>query len=144
MQLTLNIINTLVRDGRISMGSLADIVGLSKTPVTQRVKKLEQQGVIEGYGARINHGKLDLEHIAFVQITLSDTRSAALDAFNQAVCQHPKIEQCHMIAGAFDYLLKIRTRDISQYRKLLGETLSALPHVSHTSTFVVMETIKEY
>ena len=81
-------------------------------------------------------------HVAFVQVTLSDTRSAALDAFNRAVHAVPEIEQCHMMA-ATRLLLKVRTKDISAYRRVLGERISALPHVSQTSTFVAMETVKD-
>jgi Lrp/AsnC family leucine-responsive transcriptional regulator len=82
-------------------------------------------------------------HIAFVQVKLSDTRSAALDAFNKAVNAVAEIEQCHMMAASFDYLLKVRTRDIGSYRRVLGERISALPHVAQTSTFVAMETVKD-
>ena len=81
--------------------------------------------------------------IAFVQVTLNDTKSKALQAFNTAVQQISEIEQCHMIAGSFDYLLKIRTADMASYRRVLGEELSALPHVTQTSTFVSMESVKE-
>ena len=82
-------------------------------------------------------------HVAFVQVKLSDTRSAALDAFNRAVQSVAEIEQCHMIAASFDYLLKVRTTDIAAYRRVLGERISALPHVAQTSTFVAMETVKD-
>ena len=72
-----------------------------------------------------------------------ETTAAALDAFNKAVRRLPEVEQCHMIAGGFDYLLKVRTRDISSYRQVLGEKISALPHVAQTSTYVVMEAVKD-
>ena len=92
----------------------------------------------------VRQRKLNKAHIAFVQVTLSDTRSAALTAFNKAVKEITEIEQCHMIAGNFDYLLKIRTADMENYRRVLGEQISALPHVAQTSTFVAMETVKEF
>lgn len=137
------ILAALGSDARLSMAALAARAGVSKSPVQARVKRLERAGVIRGYGARLDHAKLGAGHIAFVQVSLSDTRSAALDAFNVAVRATPEIVECHMIAGAFDYLLKVRTRDIGAYRRLLGEAISALPHVAHTSTFVVMEAVKE-
>ncbi len=137
------ILTALSRNGRLSMTALAEQVGLSKTPVQNRVKQLEKQGFIRGYRAVIDREKLGEGHIAFVQVTLSDTRSAALDAFNRAVFDIREIEQCHMIAASFDYLLKIRTRDIASYRRVLGEHISALPHVAQTSTFVAMETVKD-
>ena len=119
------------------------MVGLSKTPVQARVRRLEAEGIIRGYTALIDRERIGEGHVAFVQVTLADTRSTALDAFNKAVTGVREIEQCHMIAGGFDYLLKVRTRDISSYRRVLGEKLSALPHVAQTSTFVAMETVKD-
>jgi len=138
-----NILATLSADGRMSMATLAAKVGLSKTPVQARVRKLEDSGFIRGYQAIVDREKMGEGHVAFVQVKLSDTRSDALDAFNRAVRMVAEIEQCHMIASNFDYLLKVRTRDIAAYRKVLGERISALPHVSQTSTYVAMETVKD-
>ena len=81
--------------------------------------------------------------MAFVEVRLSDTREKALRAFNAAVVKVPEIEQAHMIASHFDYLLKVRTRDMTAYRRFLGETISTLPHVANTSTYVAMEAVKE-
>jgi Lrp/AsnC family leucine-responsive transcriptional regulator len=138
-----NILAELAANGRLSMADLAAKVGLSKTPVQARVKRLEREGYIRGYSAVIDRERMGEGHVAFVQVKLSDTRSAALDAFNRAVQGVTEIEQCHMMAASFDYLLKIRTRDIAAYRKVLGERISALPHVAQTSTFVAMETVKD-
>jgi Lrp/AsnC family leucine-responsive transcriptional regulator len=138
-----NILTALSREGRLSMAELAAAVRLSKTPVTARVRRLEQAGIIRGYAALIDHERIGEGHVAFVQVKLADTRSAALDAFNKAVLAVPEIEQCHMIASSFDYLLKVRTKDIAAYRRVLGERISALPHVAQTSTFVAMETVKD-
>lgn len=125
------------------MAELAGKVGLSKTPVQARVRRLEEQGYIRGYSALIDREKMGEGHVAFVQVKLSDTRSAALDEFNRAVIATNEVEQCHMMAASFDYLLKVRTRDIAAYRRVLGEKISALPHVAQTSTFVAMETVKD-
>src|SRR5690348_5912782 len=138
-----NILTALAREGRLSMADLADKVGLSKTPVQARVRRLERDGYIRGYAALIDHDRMGEGHVAFVQVKLSDTRSSALNAFNKAVLGVPEVEQCHMIASSFDYLLKVRTRDIAAYRRVLGERISALPHVAQTSTFVAMETVKD-
>ena len=81
--------------------------------------------------------------MAFVEVRLSDTREKALQAFNKAVQTIPEVEQCHMIASNFDYLMKVRTRNIQEYRRIMGETLSSLPFVASTSTFVAMEAVKE-
>ena len=137
------ILTELQKDGRVTMTALAQRVGLSKSPCQQRVRRLEERGYILGYAALVDLARLDAGHIAFVQVTLSDTTTPALDAFNRAVRKLPEVEQCHMIAGGFDYLLKVRTADIRAYRRSLGESLSSLPHVSHTSTYVVMESVKD-
>ena len=107
------------------------------------MRRLEEAGYIRGYQAIVDREKMGEGHVAFVQVKLSDTRSDALDAFNRAVRLVPEIEQCHMIAANFDYLLKVRTRDIGAYRRVLGERISALPHVAQTSTYVAMETVKD-
>ena len=137
------ILKILARDGRISMAALAEQAGLSKTPVQARVKRLESEGYIKGYVALVDAERMGHGHIAFVQVSLTDTRTHALDAFNRAVQNVQEIEQCHMIASSFDYLLKVRTTDITAYRMVLGERISALPHVAKTSTFVSMESVKD-
>ena len=123
------------------MTALGERVGLSKTPVTARVKRLEKEGVITGYRATLSASKLGVEHIAFLEVKLSDTREKALDAFNQAVRAIPEVEACHMIAGGFDYLIKVRTSDIFAYRQVLGEQLSRLPNVASTSTYISMQSV---
>ena len=138
------ILKTLERNGRITVTELADRVGLSKTPCQIRMKRLESRGYIKGYAAIMDYGLLDTNHIAFVQVRLSDTRAAALQAFNKAVAEVSEIEECHMMAADFDYILKVRTKDIASYRAVLGETISELPYVASTSTFVCMEAVKEH
>lgn len=137
------ILRELATDGRVSATELARRIGLSKSPTQARLKRLEESGVITGYRALLDPIKMGLSHVAFVEVRLSDTREAALQAFNAAARAVPEIEQCHMIAGSFDYLLKIRTGDIHDYRKVLAEKLSSLPHVAATSTHVAMEAVKE-
>jgi len=137
------ILRILATEGRISAADLARRIGLSKSPTQTRLKRLEAAGVISGYHARLNRAALGLAHVAFVEVRLSDTREAALQAFNRAVLAVPEIEECHMIASRFDYLLKVRTCDIQDYRRVLAEYISALPHVASTSTCVAMEAVKE-
>ena len=142
-KLDLAILHELQSDGRMTITELASRGGLSKTPCQIRMKRLEDQGHILGYVALIDHKKIGINYVAFVQVTLSDTRTRALNAFNEAVRSVPEIEQCYMIAANFDYLLKIRTSDMENYRRVLGEKISSLPHVTQTSTFVVMEEVKD-
>ena len=137
------ILEILGKNGRLPISALARQVGLSKSPCQVRVKKLQLQGYILGFRAIIDPAKMRLEHVAFVEVKLADTSERALSAFNAAVQQLPEVEQCHMIAGAFDYLLKIRTRDMKSYRAVLGEKVSGLPHVANTSTHVSMQAVKD-
>jgi Lrp/AsnC family leucine-responsive transcriptional regulator len=104
---------------------------------------LVDEGYIIGFRAAIDPEKLGLDHIAFTTVKLSDTREAALTAFNVAVRKIREVEECHMIASSFDYLLKVRTPNIRRYREVLGEKISSLPNVASTSTFVVMESVKD-
>lgn len=137
------ILRVLSGEGRISAVELSRRIGLSKSPTQARMKRLEELGVITGYRAGLDPIKMGLAHVAFVEVKLSDTREAALQAFNKAVMTVPEVEQCHMIASRFDYLLKVRTADIQDYRRVLAERISALPHVTSTSTYVAMESVKE-
>ena len=139
----LRILDILSKEGRLPITDLAKRVGLSKSPCQVRVKRLQSDGFITGFRAVLDPAKLNLEQVAFVEVRLSDTSERALSAFNAAVRDLPEIEQCHMIAGAFDFLLKIRTTDINAYRTILGEKVSALPHVASTSTHVSMQAVKD-
>ena len=142
-QIDLRILDELAKDGRLSIAELSRRVHLTKTPCQARVRRLEAEGYILGYRAIIDPARLGRAHIAFVEVRLSDTRKPALEAFNKAVRAMPEVEQAHMIASSFDYLLKVRTRDIAAYREVLGEKISALPHVAHTSTHVSMQSIRD-
>ncbi|WP_285018177.1 Lrp/AsnC family transcriptional regulator [Novosphingobium sp. fls2-241-R2A-195] len=142
-ELDRKIIAVLRSDGRITVTDLAKAVGMSKTPCQVRLRRLTESGVIRGFRAVVDPASLGLDHVAFAEVKLSDTRESALTEFNRAVRRIPEVEECHMIASSFDYLLKVRTADIRRYRMVLGEKISSLPHVASTSTFVAMETVKD-
>jgi Lrp/AsnC family leucine-responsive transcriptional regulator len=137
------IIAALRADGRMTITDLAERIGLSKTPTQMRLRRLIDGGVIRGFRAIVDPARLGLDHVAFAEVKLSDTREKALGEFNAAVLRVPEIEECHMIASSFDYLLKVRTANIRDYRRVLGERISSLPHVASTSTYVAMETVRE-
>lgn len=143
-QYSRDILAILSKEGRIPISHLARRVGLSKTPCQSRVKWLEDEGYITGYKALLNYEKLDKQQVAYAQVKMSDTRPAALSAFDIAVKEIPEVEECYLIAGSFDYLVKIRSADMNEYRKILGESLSSLPHVASSSTFVSMKPVKEH
>ncbi len=137
------ILDALVDNARLSVTELARQVGLSKTPVALRVKAMEEAGLITGYRAMVSALKLGLTHVTYVTVNLSDTRQAALEAFNAGVRGIPEVEECYMIAGGFDYQLKIRTRDMPHFRTVMAEQISTLPHVHSTSSYVAMEAVVE-
>jgi Lrp/AsnC family leucine-responsive transcriptional regulator len=137
------ILDVMAVDGRISVTELARRIGLSKSPTQARLKRLEGAGIIRGYRALFDPIRLGRDHVAFVEVKLSETRESALAAFNAAVLRIPEVEQCHLIAGSFDYLLKVRTSSMSDYRLVLAEKVSTLPHLSSTSTYVAMQAVKE-
>jgi Lrp/AsnC family transcriptional regulator, leucine-responsive regulatory protein len=137
------IIKLLAKNGRIKLSDIAKEVNLSISPCQARLKKLEHTKYILGYHARVNYEKMQKAHVAFVQIVLSDSRETALENFNVEVNKLESVEQCHLIAGSFDYLLKVRTKNIQEYRIFFSEKISSLPHVASTSTFVSMESVKD-
>ena len=139
----MKILKILSKDGRLTVTKLAERVGLSKSPCQMRLKRLLTDGYIRGFRAVLDPAKLGVEQVAFIEVKLTDTTEPALRAFNEAVRGVPEIEMCHMIAGAFDYLLKVRTKDMKNYREVLGETVSSLPYVGSTSTHISMESVKD-
>ena len=139
----LKILTQLVRNARIPIAELARAVGLSKTPVALRLRQLEEAGLITGYRAILSPLKLGLTHVTYVEVSLSDTREAALQQFNDAVRAVPEVEECYMIAGGCDYLVKVRSRDMADFRRIMAEKISVLPHISNTSSHVSMEAVVE-
>jgi Lrp/AsnC family leucine-responsive transcriptional regulator len=134
-RIDMTILDTLQKDGRISNVELAKKVNLSPSPCIDRVRKLEQDGFIEGYGARLNASKLGFGTAAFIQVTLDRTTGAA-------VVKIPQVAECHMVAGGFDYLLKLRLSSMEAYRGVLGLIVD-LPGVLQTHTYVVIEQVKQ-
>jgi len=137
------ILNTLQKDGRISYTNLSKEVGLSVTPCIDRVKKLEKEGVIQGYTALVNPEFLDAALVVFVQIRLDRTSQDNFNDFRNAVIALSEVQECYLVSGNFDYLIKARVADMSDYRIFLGETLLKLPGVQSSTSYVVMEQMKE-
>ncbi|CAM3330587.1 Lrp/AsnC family transcriptional regulator [Paracoccus nototheniae] len=137
------ILAELLANARIPVTELARKVGLSKTPVALRIRQLEDAGLITGYRAILSPVRLGLTHVTYVEVRVSDTRQKALEAFNTAIRAVPEVEECYMIAGGFDYLLKVRSRDMADYRRIMAERISVLPHVHATSSHVAMEAVVE-
>ncbi|HEX7645010.1 MAG TPA: Lrp/AsnC ligand binding domain-containing protein [Noviherbaspirillum sp.] len=138
-----HILRILQREGRISMKDLGDRVGLSVTPCIERVKRMERDGVITGYHAKVDAASLGAKLLVFVEITLNQKSSSAFDQFRYEVLRIPEVQECHLVSGDFDYLIKARIREMDEYRKLLGDILLQLPGAAQSKSYVVMEEIKE-
>ncbi|MCF2858678.1 leucine-responsive transcriptional regulator Lrp [Pseudoalteromonas sp. SMS1] len=132
----------LQKDGRVSNVELAKRIGLSATPCLERVKKLEREGYIKGYKAVVDPIKLGQGLLVFVEVTINKNSPDVFEQFNEAVKQHDEIIECHLVSGNFDFLLKTRVTDMSEYRGVLGEILLKLPNINESRTYVVMEEVK--
>ena len=137
------ILAALQENARLPVVELAKRVNLSPTPCTLRIRRMEQAGIITGYHARLKPQALGHALMVFVTVSLTSTDEKTLTAFNKAVRPVKQILECHMVGGGFDYLLKIRVRDMAEYREILGGALGALPMVESTHSYFVMEEVKE-
>ena len=137
------ILEELQREGRLSMTELAERVSLSVSPCTERVRRLERSGVILGYHARVNPEALGRGLLVFVELTLASKSAAVFDAVRQALLLEPRVLECHLISGSFDYLVKARLSAMREYRDLLGQILRQIPVPAQSNSYVVMEEIKE-
>jgi len=142
-RIDLRILQTLQKDGRISYVDLGETVGLSTSPCLERVRKLEREGFIQGYQARLHPHLLNAALLVYVEISLDYNTPDIFDQFRAAVLTVPQVQECHLVSGDFDYLLKIRIADMRTYRELLGDILQDLPGVRDTKSYVVMEELKE-
>ena len=138
-----HILDELQRNGRLSIVELAARINLTKTPCSERVRRLEKAGIILGYRAEIDPASVGMNQVTVVHVSLSRTHGGSLREFDAAARAIPEIQTCLMIAGPFDYMLKVRTRDMAHFRELHGERISQLPHVLQTHSFAVMDTVKE-
>ena len=141
-RIDLHILSILQDDGRIVMKDLAERVGLSLTPCIERVKRMERDGVIAGYHARVAPRALGLQILVFGEITLRQKSGEAFERFRRAMLAIPEVMECHLVSGDFDYLIKARIAEMTEYRRLLGEIL----HVAdggQSKSYVVMEEVKE-
>lgn len=137
------ILDLLQQNGRLSMTDLADAVGLTVTPCIERVRRLERDGIIMGYYARVSPAALDAGLLVFVEISMAGKSERTFEEFRREVLCVPQVLECHLVSGDFDYMVKARIKEIGQYRNLLGNILLRLPGVTQTRSCVVMEEVKE-
>lgn len=137
------ILDILQNEGRIAISELASRVSLSTTPCSERVKRLERDGIIMGYHARLNPKHLDRNLLVFLEISLSAKSGDVFEQVAKDLMEIPEVQECHLISGDFDYLVKARLKEMSAYRRLLGDLLKKLPSSASSHSYIVMEEIKE-
>jgi Lrp/AsnC family leucine-responsive transcriptional regulator len=136
------ILRLLQDNARLTNADLARSVNLSPTPCLERVRRLEADGYILDYVTLLNPIKLGAGVISFIQVLLDRTSPGVFERFKKQVGLCPEVMECHMVAGGFDYLLKVRTSSMIEYREFLGQTLSQMSDIKQTHTYIVIEEVK--
>jgi Lrp/AsnC family transcriptional regulator, leucine-responsive regulatory protein len=137
--LDLKILQALEQDGRMSFASLADSIGLSKTPCWNRVNELQQRGCIAGYSANISALKIGLQVRALVHVVVDFSQ---YQAFEQAIIAHPNVRSCHAVTGDYDYVLEVLATDIASFDLLLRKQLSQIPGVERFNSAISTRLVK--
>lgn len=137
------ILEILQTRGRISNVELAREINLSTTPCAERVRRLERAGVITGYKAVVDAEKIGLSICIFVEVKLDHTTTEAFERFQRTIEDLDDVAECYMIAGEFDYLLKLMVSDVSAHRRFMNESLPKLRDVKQTRSYVVVEQLKQ-
>ena len=136
-----SILRLLQADGRLSNAQVAERVALSPSACLRRVQRLEDEGVIQGYRAELSAQAIGRPTTVFIEVTLSNQGTAALDAFERAVAACPDVLECHLMSGDFDYLLRVAVADLADYERLHRHQLAALPHVARVRTAFAMRAV---
>lgn len=137
------ILRVLQQDGRITNQDLAAACNMSASSCFERVRRLRERGVIVGYTALIDPKFAERELLIFIEVLLDRTTSDIFDQFADRIRRSPEVLECHMVAGGFDYLVKVRMKDMAAYRVFLADTLITMPGVRETRTYAVMEEVKD-
>ncbi|WP_342070487.1 Lrp/AsnC family transcriptional regulator [Yoonia algicola] len=137
------ILRALSLDGRISNLQLAEQVGLSPSACLRRVQELERAGVIKGYRARLDPVQTGRAYVVYVAVGLAEHTKAAQATFEQAMLRADEVTECHNVAGAFEYMLRVEVADLPEYKAFHTDTLGTVPHVRSITSYMVMGTSKD-
>jgi DNA-binding Lrp family transcriptional regulator len=137
------ILSILQDNGKITNAQLSIDVGLSPAPTLERVKKLEKNGVIESYHAHLSKQEIGLGVSTFVHVALVGHRKGIVDDFVRQIIEIPEVVECHHITGQGDFILKVVSKDIASYQKLLVEVINEIPEIDNTQSTVILSTFKE-
>jgi Lrp/AsnC family transcriptional regulator, leucine-responsive regulatory protein len=142
-RIDMQLLKALQANARISMTDLAEKVSLSVSPCAERIKRLERDGFITGYHARLSPQAMGQSLLVFVEIKLAAKSGQMFEDFKREVRKLPNILECHLVSGDFDYIIKARIPEMNAYRRLLGDMLLTLPGATESRSYIVMEEIKE-
>ena len=137
------LLKLLQEDSNRTVKSLAETLGKTTTPIFERIKKLEKEGLIVGYSARLNAKKLGLKQTIFIAITLQGHTRSFLEKFVSQINDFPEVVECHRISGTFDYLLKLVVKDIEAYETFIVSKLTLIPYLGSVQSFITLSTGKE-
>ncbi len=136
------ILAVLQEDARITQSELAAKVGLSPTPCTRRIKRMEEDGVIDRYVTLVNPKELGLGLMVFVNVRLHTQAQKAFDLFEKAIKKMPEVVGCYLLAGSSDYLIQVRVADIESFRNFIRDRLIAIEGIGETQSSIVLEQVK--
>ncbi|WP_308284240.1 Lrp/AsnC family transcriptional regulator [Croceibacter atlanticus] len=137
------LLKLLQEDSNRTVKSLAEILGKTTTPIFERIKKLEKEGLIDGYAAKLNAKKLGLKQTVFIAITLQGHTRSFLEKFVSQINDFPEVVECHRISGTFDYLLKLVVKDIEAYETFIVSKLTLIPYLGSVQSFITLSTGKQ-
>jgi len=136
------ILDLLQEDGRVTIKKISELLDLSTTPVFERIKKLEREGYIKKYVALLNHRKLDLKQVVFIQLTLKEHSRSFIEKFANEVKMFPEVVECYRITGNFDFLIKVLVADIESYENFILTKLSLLSNLGNVQSHIALSEIK--
>src|SRR5210317_1564383 len=136
------ILDLLQEDGRVTIKKISELLDLSTTPVFERIKKLEREGYIKKYIALLNHRKLDLKQVVFIQLSLKEHSRSFIEKFANEVKMFPEVVECYRITGNFDFLIKVLVADIESYENFILTKLSLLSNLGNVQSHIALSEIK--
>ena len=137
------ILQVLQADSRASLQDIGQAVGLSASPCWERIRKMEQSGVIEGFTVRLNAQALGLNDTVMVQVTLDSHSDNTLEKFGETLASIPEVIEAHLVSGDYDYLLRVVVKDTRDYERLLREKLYKIKGIRHSRSSFVLRTLKK-
>ena len=139
----LRILNLLQQDAKLNVKDIAIRLNLTKTPVYERIRRLEREGVIEKYVAMVDRKKMGASIVVFVSGKLQVSRFEQTQEFYEAVNDLPEVMECYLMSGEYDFLLKVIVKDLDDYHAFYSQRLSQVPRVSYVSSSFVMDVVKQ-